>query len=210
MKLYHFPMSPNSRKVVALLHHLGLECELEAVDLGQGQQLDISFLKLNPNHMIPTLVDGDFVLWESNAIMQYLCSKKPGNALWPANDAQKQADISRWQFWQVGHFGSACGIFVFERVIKKFFNLGEPDAQELKKGEEKFHRFAKVLEHHLKGRQWLVGDSLTLADLSVGSFLDLREPAGYPIEGYPEIIRWYGQIEALPAWQSSAPAKLQG
>ncbi len=207
MKLYHFPISPNSRKVIAVLHHLGLDCDLEIVDLGKGEQLDISFLKLNPNHMIPALVDEDFVLWESNAIMQYLCTKVPNNALWPVNNPKKQADISRWQFWQVGHFGSACGVFVFENVIKKFFNLGEPDAQELAKGEERFHRFAKVLEHHLKGRQWLVGDSVTLADFSVGSFLDLSELGGYPMQAYPEIARWYKNIEALPAWQNSAPPK---
>ncbi|KJV04997.1 glutathione S-transferase family protein, partial [Methylocucumis oryzae] len=75
MKLYHFPISPNSRRVVAVIHHLGLECELIALDLSKGEHLTPEFISLNPNHMIPTLVDGDTVLWESNAIMQYLCAK---------------------------------------------------------------------------------------------------------------------------------------
>jgi glutathione S-transferase len=206
MKLYHFPISPNSRKVVAVLHHLGLECELESVNLGGGDQLKPEFLKLNPNHMIPTLVDGDFSLWESNAIMQYLCSKVPDNSLYPAG-AMVQADINRWLFWQSGHFGSACGVFVFENVIKKFFNMGEPDAAELAKGAERFNRFAAVLEAHLSGRDWLVGDKITIADLSVGSFLDLAEMGQYPMAPYKEIARWYSSIEKLPAWESSAPAK---
>lgn len=205
MKLYHFPLSPNSRKVVALLHHLNLDCDLELVDLSKGEQMQPEFLSLNPNHMIPTLVDGDFVLWESNAIMQYLCTKVPNNTLWPVNDYKKQADITRWQFWQVGHFGRACGVFIFENVIKKVFMHGEPDTQELVKGEESFHRFAQVLEQHLNGREWMVGDSITLADFSLGSFMALAGIAGYPISPYPEIVRWYGQIEQLPAWQSSAP-----
>lgn len=206
MKLYHFPISPNSRRVVAVLHHLDLNCELVAVDLSKGEQMTPDFLRLNPNHMIPTLVDGDFVLWESNAIMQYLCSKVPDNSLWPSNPVT-QADISRWQFWQAAHFGSACGIMIFERLIKKLRNMGEPDLQEIAKGEERFHRFAQVLDAHLKGREWLVGDSVTLADFSVGSFLDLAEMAQYPMTPYVEITRWYRNIEQLPAWQSSAPAK---
>lgn len=204
MKLHHFPISPNSRRVVAVLHHLGLECELHAVNLVKGEQMQPEFLHLNPNHMIPTLVDGDFVLWESNAIMQYLCSKVPDNSLLPA-DPKTHADIVRWQFWQVAHFGRACGVFIFEHILKNALNLGGPDAQELAKATESFHRFAKVLEGHLTGREWLVGDTFTLADFSVASLLDLAALAHYPIAGYAEILRWYNAIEQIPAWQSSAP-----
>ncbi len=206
MKLYHFPISPNSRRVVATLHHLGLDCELQAVDLSKRAQLQPEFVQINPNHMIPTLVDGDFVLWESNAIMQYLCSKVPDNSLLPA-DPIGRADVNRWQFWQTGHFGSACGVFIFENLIKPVFSQAEPDLQEIAKGEERFHRFAKVLDDHLKGRDWLVGDDVTLADFSVGSYLDLTSMAKYPVEPYLEIQRWYAGIEKLAAWQSSAPQK---
>jgi glutathione S-transferase len=205
MKLYHFPISPNSRRVVAVLHHLHLDCDIEVLDLSKGEQLQADFLKLNPNHMIPTLVDDDFVLWESSAIMQYLCSKVPNNGLWPS-DPRGQADIARWQFWQSAHWGSACSVFIFERVIKKVFMSAEADPQEIAKGEERFHRFAKVLEDHLKGREWLVGNAVTLADFSVGSFLALAEMAQFPMSPYKEIQRWYRNIEQLPAWKSSAPA----
>jgi glutathione S-transferase len=205
MKLYHFPISPNSRRVVAVLQHLQLDCELAIVDLSKGEQMQPDFLKLNPNHMIPTLVDGDFVLWESNAIMQYLCSKVHNNTLYPA-DPRLQADINRWQFWQAAHWGSACSVFIFERVIKKVFMSAEADLAEVAKGEERFHRFAQVLEQHLKGRDWLVGDAVTLADFSVGSFLDLAEMAQYPMTPYTEIARWYRNVQQLPAWKSSAPS----
>jgi glutathione S-transferase len=205
MKLYHFPISPNSRRVVAVRQHLQLACDLEVVDLSKGEQMQPDFLKLNPNHMIPTLVDGDFVLWESNAIMQYLCSKVHNNTLYPA-DPRLQADINRWQFWQAAHWGSACSVFIFERVIKKVFMSAEADLAEVAKGEERFHRFAQVLEQHLKGRDWLVGDAVTLADFSVGSFLDLAEMAQYPMTPYTEIARWYRNVQRLPAWESSAPS----
>ncbi|MEE9158156.1 MAG: glutathione S-transferase family protein, partial [Gammaproteobacteria bacterium] len=181
MKVYHFPPSPNSRRVLAVIYHLGLEAELELVDLPKGEQMREAFLRLNPNHMIPVLEDGDFVLWESNAIMQYLTSKRPGNALWPS-DPKVQANISRWQCWQLGHWGAACGILIYERLVKKMFDLGPPDPAEIAKAEERFHRFADVLNRYLEGRTWLVGDSVTLADFSVGSLLDLTDAAKYPIE----------------------------
>jgi len=159
--------------------------------------------------MIPTLVDDDFVLWESNAILHYLCAKRPSTPLFP-EDAKVRADIARWQFWQTGHFGRACGIFIYEHVIKQALNLGEVDAIELAKGTENFHRFAKVLEGHVQGRDWLVGDGLTLADISVGSLLGLAEAAHYPMEGYLGIQRWYASLEQLPCWRSTTPDKLSG
>ncbi|CAN5845517.1 glutathione S-transferase [soil metagenome] len=204
MKLYHFPVSPNSRRVLAVIYHLGLDCDLEAVDLSSGQQMKPEFFRLNPNHMIPTLVDRDFVLWESNAIMQYLCSKKPGSTLWPS-DAKAQADINRWQCWGLAHFGSACGIYIYEHLVKKFLHLGDPDPAELRKAEERFHRFAKVLDNHLMGRTWLAGNSTTLADYSVGAPLALAEAAAYPMAPYTEIRRWYAGMEALEPWKRSAP-----
>lgn len=202
MKLYYFPMSPNSRRVIAVLHHLNLECELQIVDLFKGEQLEGDLAELNPNHMIPILVDGDTVFWESNAIMQYLCAKVPSTSLWPAN-AITQADISRWQFWHVAHFGSTCSTLVFEH-LKKFLDMGEPDTQEIAKAEERFHRFARVLEQHLVGRNWLVSHNVTLADFAVASSIAMNYIAQYPLAPYKEIKRWYAAVEQIPAWQSSA------
>ncbi len=131
MKLYGFPLSPNTRKVIAVTKHLGLPLELQVVDLGKGEQRRPEFMKLNPNAKTPVLVDGDFVLWESTAIMEYLASKKPGNSLW-SNDARQRADISRWLCWTIAHWGPACGIFLWENMIKKMLNMGEPDAARLR------------------------------------------------------------------------------
>ena len=204
MKLYHFPPSPNSRRVLAVAYHLGFEPELVPVQLPLGEHLKPDFVKLNPNHKIPTLVDGEFVLWESSAIMLYLLSKKPGNSLY-SHVPEIQADINRWLFWNTAHWAPACGIFIYEYLVKKFLNLGGPDPGEIKKGEEQFHRFADVLDNHLAGRDWLVGKNLTVADYAVGSLLDLTEAAHYPAGKYQEIKRWYGNIMQLEAWKKSAP-----
>src|SRR3954463_11342499 len=82
MKLYGFPLSPNTWKVRAVIAHLGLPVEEIFVDLSKGEQMAPSYLMLNPTGRTPTLVDGDFVLWESTAIINYLASKKP-STLWP-------------------------------------------------------------------------------------------------------------------------------
>lgn len=205
MKLYHFPPSPNSRRVVATIFQLGLDVELQTVNLMRGEHRQRDFLRLNPNHMIPTLVEDDFVLWESVPIMQYLCSKT-ANTLWPT-EPRPQADVSRWLCWNMAHWNSACGIFIFERLMKPMIGGGAADAQELAKGEEQIQRFGKVLNQHLKHHDWLSGDQLTLADFAVASPLALSEAAGYPLGGFDNIRRWYERVCELPAWQQSDPAR---
>lgn len=205
MKLYHFPVSPNCRRVLAVAYHLGIDLELEEVDLPKGEHLQPSFIRLNPNHKVPTLVDGDFVLWESGAIMVYLASLKPGTSLW-SSEPRVQADINRWLFWHAANWGPACSIFIYEHLVKKLTGQGPPDPAELGKGEEQFHRFATVLDDYLQGRAWLVGENVTLADYAVGSMLDLAGTAHYPLEKYRNITHWYGDIEKLEAWKKSAPA----
>lgn len=203
MKLYYHPGSGNSRKVRATALILGIDLDLQFVDLLAGAHKKPDYLNLNPNGLVPTLEDGGFMLWESNAIMQYLASKKP-NGLWPS-DERRRADISRWQCWELAHWSPALEILIRENLFKKLLKMGEPDQAEIKKGEEATHRFAQILDRHLQGRKYLVGDALTLADISVAAVLMYRQPARLPLENYKNINRWYAQIEKLDAWQKTAP-----
>ena len=206
MQLYHFPPSPNSRRVLAVAYHLGLDPELIDVSLPKGEHMQPEYIALNPNHKIPTFIDDDgFTLWESTAIMQYLAKKESGHTLYP-DDLKQQADTNRWLYWNIAHWSPACGIYVFEYLLKKLLKLGDPDPDELKKGDELFSRFADVLDNHLKNRKWMVGDDITLADYAVGSFLDYIEAAHMPIENFKQIQRWYADIETLESWKKSAPS----
>ena len=200
MRLHVFPPSPRATKVVALANHLGVDCELCMVDLFKGEQMKTAFTALNPNKRMPVLEDDGFVLWESNAILHYLASKKPESGLWPA-DARGQADVIRWLSWEGAHWTPACTPMAYERVVKKLAGLGDPDLEEVAKGEKLFHQFAEVLNAHLKGRKWLLGNDLTIADFSVGAPLVMAEAGRYPLASYPEITRWYGALAALPAWK---------
>ena len=204
MRLHVFPPSPRALKVIALVRHLDLDCELCIVDLFKGEHAASEFAALNPNRRMPVLEDDGFVLWESNAILQYLAAKHPQSGLWPA-DIRSQADVSRWLHWESAHWTPAIAPMAFERVVKKLAGLGDPDPAEVAKGEQQFHLFAAVLNDHLKGRRWLLGDALTIADFSVGAPMALAVPAQYPLAPYPEIGRWYAGLAALPAWQRSVP-----
>lgn len=204
MKLYYHPASPFARKVLIAASLLGIGLETEVVDLFAGAGQSPEFLRLNPQGKVPTLVDGDFSLWESNAIVQYLAGQAADSPLFPA-DAQSRADILRWQFWEASSWAPACIVYVYENVLKPILGRGEADPEEIKKGEEKFHRFAKVLDSHLSARPWLVGEAMTIADLSVVPALMYAESAQYPMAGYPHIAAWFDKIRQLPAWIATEP-----
>jgi len=203
IELYVFPPSPRAFKVMALANHLGLDCALRMIDLRKGEQKAPQYAALNPNMRMPTLKDGDLVLWESNAILQYLALRRPDSSVFPA-DERARLDVTRWQFWELAHWDPACAVFAFEYVAKPLlFGKSEPDQAALAKGTEAFHRAAKVLDGQLAGRKFVTGAVLTLADFSLGAALNLAEIAHFPVEPYGEIQRWYGTLRALPAWQKT-------
>ena len=126
MRLYQHPMSANARAATMTALHLEAPVELVYVDLQRGEQTQPPFLKMNPNHRVPVLEDGEFYLWESRAIMQYLAEKTPGQSLYPT-DLRARADVNRWLFWAGQHFTPAVGIFFFENVVKPMIGRGAPD-----------------------------------------------------------------------------------
>jgi len=203
MKLYYFPPSPNTRKVHAVAIHLQLPIDLRLVDLQKGEQHHPEFVQLNPTGRTPVLQDGDFILWESTAIMQYLASQVP-NSLW-SEDPKIRADIMRWQSWQLAHWYSVCQPLQFENFVKALLQLGEHDPQVVQQASDRFHKEASVLNNHLADREYLVNNCLTLADFSVASDLTYAIPARFPLENYQHIQAWYARIEQLPAWQQTAP-----
>lgn len=206
MKLYGFAGSPRTWKVRAVASHLDIPLEYTDLDAAKGENRAPAYLTLNPTGRTPTLVDGDFVLWESDAIIQYLGSKKP-NTLWP-DDPRTSADIMRWQNWQSAHWGSdACVPLLFQNLVKRFFDMGPPDASVVAKATEAFHKEAAMLDAHLAKHEWLVGSGPTLADFTVGSYLFYADESKLPVGGYKHIGRWFGQLSALPCWAETAPTQ---
>jgi glutathione S-transferase len=207
MKIYVFPPSGRIVGIVALKNYLALDCELKPIDLGRGDQRAPEFVSLNPNRKIPTLEDDGIVLWESNAILFYMASKRPESGLWPS-DLEGQADILRWLFWESAHWDAeSCGMVAYEKGSKDVLGLGPPDPAFIARGEQNFSRFAAVLNDSLKGKTWVIGDPLTIADFSIGGLLPSAERMALSIARFPEICRWYQGLASLPAWREALAAR---
>lgn len=200
MRLYQHPMSANARAAVMTAFLLDAPVELVFVDLQNQEQTLPPFLKKNPNHRVPVLEDGDFYLWESRAIMQYLADKTPGQTLYPT-EACARADVNRWLFWAGQHFSPAIGIFFWENCIKGMIGRGAPDPVELKRGDSLFKEFAGVLDAHLAGRQWISGAELTLADVSIAASYACAAPGRAPVAPFTNLQSWLGRVRALEAWR---------
>ena len=185
MKLYLFPPSPRVLGIVALKNHLALDCEVQPIDLGRDDQLTPQYVALNPNKKMPTLEDDGFVLWESNAILFYMAAKRPDRGLWPS-DLRGQADVLRWLAWQSAHWDAeSWGMVVFEKASKAVLGLGPPDPAFIARGEQNFARFAAVLNDALRGKTWLVGERLTIADFSIAGLVPSAERMALPVEKFP-------------------------
>jgi len=203
MKLYVLPPSPRALKVIALKNHLRLDCEMRIVDLGKDEHLTPEYIAMNPNKKMPVLEDDGYVLWESNAILFYLASKKPQSGVWPSH-VRHQADVLRWLAWESAHWDAeSCGMVGFEKVSKAVLRLGPPDPAFIARGEQNFCRFAAVLTDALRGRKWLTGDALTIADFAIGAWVPIARVLELPVEKFPEIGRWYDGLASLPGWRES-------
>ena len=205
MKLYSVNGSPNCRKVHAVIEYLGLDVDTEYLDFVAGDLRKPEFLSINPNGMVPVLVDGDIKLWESNAIMQYLADKKPGNTIFPSDSASR-ANITRWQTWEQAHFNKAAGGILFEVFLKPNMLQQPCDDNKLKEYTESFHRFAAVLNGQLANRQYVTGDFLTLADFSIACVISYSDLVPIPVTDYANIVSWYERLSDIPAWKKSVPS----
>lgn len=202
MKLYYSD-TLNPRKACAVARHLQLPVEFIYVALEKGEHRTPEFRAMNPNAKVPVLVDGATTLWESNAIMCHL-AHKAGSDLWPRDS--RQTEVMRWLMWDATEFAPAAGTFYFENIIKPGFLQCAADPAEIARVTPVFERYAGVLEAHLKGREFLVGDALTVADFAAAITLPYAAKARLPLDGFPEIRRWHDRLNQLPAWREPFPA----
>jgi glutathione S-transferase len=208
MQLYTFVGSPNGRKVEAVIAHVGLDVEIVHLDFPAGLRA-AEYLALNPNAMTPTLVDDDFTLTESNAIMQYIAEKAGDHSVLP-REARAHADVTRWQFWESAHFNRAFGALAFEVVAKPLLGLGPEDADLVRGATESLGRFAPVLERRVANRAFLVGNAVTVADYTVATFEGYRTRVPFDFAPFPGINAYFDRIHALEPWQQSAPPSTRG
>ncbi len=203
LRIYAFPLSPRSFKVLWAANHLEIPFELKLVDFTRNGQNDPAFLALNPNGRAPVIDDGGYVLWESNAIVEYLASLKPDSGLL-SQDVRARLSVTKWLYWESAHWDPACAIFAFERVVKLLFGRGEPVQSEIDRGTQMFERIGKVLDGALGQHRYVAGERLTVADLSLGASLCIADQARFPIESFRHIQRWKTDLAVLPSWAKTA------
>jgi glutathione S-transferase len=202
VKLYVNPMSSNARRALIVAKLTGLPVEIQVVDLAKGEHRAPAYLGLNPNHKVPTLVDGDLHLWESGAICQYLAAKAGRTDLWPTEPAA-QADVSRWMLWNHTQWAPPIGAFNFERLFKKMFGMGEGDEAVALAKLKEWGTEAATLDAHLATREWVAQGHLTLADIQLAGTLTYAQLTRMPLGDYPNLSRWFERVKALPAWKET-------
>ena len=202
--LYTTPLSANGRKVLAVSHHLRLTPEIRTVNVYRGEGRTPEYLSINPWGKIPTVVDGDLTLWESNAILQYLAEAYGDFGLW-SRDPKRRADIARWMFWESSHWQPTLVPILTDSVAHALFPEQGADAPgEVRWGDPTVRAMLQVLDRHLSDRQFIVGDQVTLADFCVGAMMMYFRIARFPFDAFAGIGAWYARIEALDAWKATA------
>jgi glutathione S-transferase len=202
MKIYADPITVNCRKVLAGLDLIGAPYELQYVDYFKSEQKDAAYTSVNPNASLPAMVDGDFVLWESNAILQYAADKVGNDAAYP-RDLKTRADINRWMLWESSSWFPSCYVFLVENCVKPLLG-SSPDPAVLDAQAAQFHKLAGILDARLAGRAWIAGNGPTIADVALAAPMHLHGWQRLPIADHPNLKRWLTEsVESLPCWRKT-------
>ena len=166
MKLYYHPISTTSRTIMLFAAEEGVDLDMQLVDLFTGEHMQPTYAGLNPNRLIPTLVDGDFVLTENSAILKYLADKA-NSAAYP-QDLQQRARVNERMDWTSTQ---VCSDLVYGLVYPQIFDShkrrsDEAQAATLERSKERAQTWLKVMDEHLlgKGQRWLCGERISIAD----------------------------------------------
>lgn len=201
IELYYWP-TPNGKKVTILLEELGMPYKIVPVNIQQGAQFDKTFLKMNPNHRMPVMVDTEpkgggapISVFESGAIMMYLAEK--AGRFWP-QDARGKYEVTQWVMWQMANQGPKLG------ECGHFLRLGDRAGDQsyaIRRFGDEANRLYGVLNYRLADRRYLAGDAYTIADMICYPWTVNWKFQGQDIEEFKHFKRWFEELGARPAVQ---------
>ncbi|OIP31315.1 MAG: hypothetical protein AUK47_22685 [Deltaproteobacteria bacterium CG2_30_63_29] len=190
------PPASSAGRCYWTLEEIGLGYETPEFSMKNKDHKAPEFLKLNPNGKVPALVDGDLVLWESIAINAYLAAKYAPALL--GTTPPDNARVTQWSVWsQVEYQPPLIALF----IQKMFVPAERRDGEVIKKSIEKGEALNAIVDAHLEGRNYMVGDAFTLADLNVASVARLNTIGGISLEARPNLKRWLDAMLDRPARQ---------
>jgi GST-like protein len=203
IRLYTAP-TPNGRKVSIALEELGLPYEVHYVDIGRGEQFRPAFLAIAPNNRMPAIVDPEgpdgapVAIFESGAILLYLARKtgRLGGA-----DERGRIAVEQWLMWQMGGVGPMAG--QAHHFLAYAPALDPP--QVLPYAQNRYRRevgrLYGVLDRQLRGRAFVAGDALTIADIAIWPWAQGWERQQQTLADKPDLARWLADLAARPAFQ---------
>jgi glutathione S-transferase len=197
LKIWGRTNSGNVQKVMWTVAELGIAHERIDAGMKFGGVNEPWYRAMNPNGLIPTIQDGNVVLWESNAIVRYLAAKYGDGKLSPS-DLAARADADRWMEW--------CSTTVGPAVSPIFVGLirtapEQRDTKAIEQAREKMIKHAATLDAHLADKRFVTGDTFTMGDIPLGCFVNRWYDLPIERPHYPNLVAWHRRLSERPAFR---------
>lgn len=197
LKIWGRNTSSNVQKAMWAVGEVGLEYQRFDVGGAFGKNREPAYLAMNPNGLVPTLQDGDFILWESNTIVRYLAREYGAGKLEPS-DPQSRARASQWMDWQLSVVGPA--------IFAAFWGLirtpeEKRDLAAIAASQAKTTEAMKILDAHLGRTAFVAGDQFSMGDIPVGVMAYRFRQLCPDRPEMPHLERWYAELQKRPAFK---------
>lgn len=192
IKLYGHELSGNSYKVKLLLSLLGIEHEWIKVDLLKGEHKASEFQSLNPFGQVPVLVDGDTIIKDAQAILVYL-ARCYGGEQWLPLDTVSLSQVVRWLSTTAGEVRQG-------PESARLYYLFNATSIDIDRANQKAEFILTQLNQHLRDRQWLEFERITIADIAVFPYVALAPDGKIALDSYPHILAWIERVKTLPGF----------
>jgi glutathione S-transferase len=199
LKIYYSPLSGSANKVRMCANALKIDYEPIALDMREGAHKKPEFLAVNPFGKVPAIDDDGFYLFESNAIMKYLC-RKHGSGLYPS-DLQSQAFVDQWCDFAASLLVPAYGRVVFNWIIAPMSGARVSE-ESLEDGLKFIGNYLPVIDKRLSTARFFAGQKMTIADLAILAALDPSETCGIELSGFEALYTWREKLRAKPFYRA--------
>jgi len=203
IKVWGRMTSTNVQKVMWCVDELGVAHEHIDLPHGRARQ-DAAYVAMNPNGLVPTIEDGGFVLWESNACVRYIAAKFGTGVLWPT-DLQQRADAERWMDWQLTTLSSPSWTIFLGLVLQK---PEQRDVAAITAATKRLNELWTIVDKVLASRKFVAGDELTIGDIPIG--IVAHRWFAIPVERdrHPHVEAWYARLAERPAFKKNVMTPL--
>ena len=197
LKILGRKTSSNVQKVLWCCSELDIPFEREDVGGQFGKNNTPEYLARNPNGLVPTIDDDGFILWESNAIVRYLCAKHGAGKLWQS-DLARRADADRWMDWQQTTLAPPMGV-LFRGLLRQPPEV--IDAEQMNGAMQKATAAMRILDAQLALHSFVAGDTLTMADIALGNAAHRWFSLPRERPELPNVAKWYARLNDRPAYR---------